>query len=284
MVRRRIADEPVSRLAVWARRFALFSLTATVLAAIVVHSDLLEIRPALATIGGAMSLGVLAIVLAFGAFIVIWKDGLGGTGHAVSALFVGLMLLAYPGYLLFRGYHLPAISDITTDPINPPPFEVIARLRTRDANPITYAGLYAAEQQRSAYPAVQPLFVQATPQTAYDVAMKLIRKRKWHVVNRRTPQEGSGNGYIEAIARTPVMGFRDDVVIRVRSNEDSARIDMRSSSRYGRYDFGTNAARIRSFLNDLDEAVAALAPERKEKPEQKPEPKKSQRRRRPARR
>jgi uncharacterized protein (DUF1499 family) len=285
MVRRRITDEPTSRLAVWARRFALFSLTATILAAIVVRADLLEIRPALATVGGAMSFAVLAIVLAFGAFIVIWKDGLGGTGYAISALLIGLMLMAYPGYLVSKGYSLPAISDITTDPIDPPPFVVVARLRTRDANPITYAGLYAAEQQRNAYPDVQPLTVQATPQSAFEAAVTVANKRKWHVVNARAPQDGGRNGYIEAIARTAIMGFRDDVAIRVRANEEGALVDVRSSSRYGRYDFGTNAARIRSFLADLEAAVEAQAPERNEKPEPKPEPKKGQSpRRAPARR
>jgi uncharacterized protein (DUF1499 family) len=285
MVRRRIADEPTSRLAVWARRLALFSLTATLLAAIIVRADLLEIRPALATVAGAMSFAVLAIVLAFGAFIVIWKDGLAGTGHAVSALLTGLLLMAYPGYLAFKGYSLPAISDVTTDPINPPRFEVVARLRARDANPTTYAGLYAAEQQRIAYPQVQPLSVQATPQNAFDAAFKLANKYKWHVVNARAPQEGRRSGYIEAIARTAIMGFRDDVVIQVSANDDGARVDMRSSSRYGRYDFGTNAARIRGFLDDLNEAIEAQAPERSEKPDTKPEPKKSQpRRRKPERR
>jgi uncharacterized protein (DUF1499 family) len=276
MVRRRIAEDPTSRLAVWARRLALFSLTATVLAAMVVRADLLEILPALATIAAAMSFAALAIVLAFGAFIVIWKEGLAGLGSAVFALLIGLGLLADPAYLVYKGSKLPAISDITTDPIDPPKFDVIARLRTRDANPITYAGLYAAEQQRAAYPQVQPLYVQATPQVTYAQVIKLVHKRKWHVVNTRAPQGDQRDGTIEAIARTAIMGFRDDLVIRVRVNEDGARVDMRSSSRYGRYDFGTNAARIRAFLNELDEQIANLAPERSEKPEPKTEPKKNQ--------
>ena len=49
---------------------------------------------------------------------------------------------------------MPWLYDITTDPIDPPRYEALARLRPRDANPIAYAGLYAAEQQRfpPAYP------------------------------------------------------------------------------------------------------------------------------------
>ena len=76
MARRRIADEPTSRLAIWARRCAFFSLVATVLAIIIVRSGLLEIVPALATFAGALVFAAFAILLALGAFVVIWKDGI----------------------------------------------------------------------------------------------------------------------------------------------------------------------------------------------------------------
>ena len=46
MVRRRIMEEPVSRLAAWARRFALFSIIVSVMSVIVVHSGYLEFTPA----------------------------------------------------------------------------------------------------------------------------------------------------------------------------------------------------------------------------------------------
>ena len=67
------------------------------------------------------------------------------------------------------------------------------------------------------------------------------------------------------------MGFRDDVVVRVREDPDGARIDARSSSRYGSFDFGTNAARIRRLLNDIEEMIRT---QRNERPRQRPEPKK----------
>ena len=47
------------------------------------------------------------------------------------------------------------INDITTDALDPPRFDVLARLRPRGT--VEYAGLYAAEQQRKAYPDVEPL-------------------------------------------------------------------------------------------------------------------------------
>jgi uncharacterized protein (DUF1499 family) len=273
MARRRIAEQPPSRLAIWSRRLALFALAATFIAIIVVRSGALEIVPALSTLGGALALAVLAILLAFGAAVSIWKDGVGGISEAVTGLLIGLALIAYPLYVGVKAYKLPAIYDITTDPIDPPRFDAIARLRPRDANPVTYAGLYTAEQQRTAYSDIEPDMTDVSPQEAYDAALKVITKRKWHVVDARPPQGiAPRDGLIEAIARTPILGFRDDVAVRVRATHEGARIDIRSASRYGRHDLGTNAARVRALIEDIDDVLAT--PAKGEKPEkQTPAPK-----------
>jgi len=273
MARRRITEQPPSRLAIWSRRIALFSLAATFIAIIVVRSGALESVPALSTLGGALALAMLAILLAFGAAVSIWKDGVGGIGEAVTGLLIGLALIAYPLYVGVKAYKLPAIYDITTDPIDPPRFDAIARLRPRDANPVTYAGLYTAEQQRTAYSDIEPDMTSVSPQEAYDAAMKVITKRKWHVVDARPPQgTAPRDGLIEAIARTPILGFRDDVAVRVRATHEGARIDVRSASRYGRHDLGTNAARVRALIEDIDDVLAT--PAKGEKPEkQAPVPK-----------
>ncbi len=275
MARRRITEQPTSRLAIWSRRLALFSLAATFIAIIVVRSGALEIVPALSTLAGALALALLAILLAFGAAVSIWKDGVGGIGEAVTGLLIGLALIAYPLYVGVKAYKLPAIYDITTDPIDPPRFDAIARLRPRDANPVAYAGLYTAEQQRTAYADIEPDTTSVSPREAYDAALKVITRRKWHVVDARPPQDTAPrDGLIEAIARTPILGFRDDVAVRVRPTRDGARIDIRSASRYGRHDLGTNAARVRSLIEDIDEVLTTPAKEKPEKQEkQTPAPK-----------
>jgi uncharacterized protein (DUF1499 family) len=275
MARRRIAEEPTSRLAIWARRCALFSLVATVLAILIVRSGMLEIVPALATFAGALVFATVGIVLAFGAFVVIWKHGNSGAAHAFAAIVIGAALLAYPAYLGVRAYKLPMINDITTDPIDPPRFEMLSRLRPRGTS--DYAGLYAAEQQREAYPDIEPLVVTARPQVVYDVALQLINRRKWRVVVDRPPQPPRRDGQIEAVARTAIMGFRDDLTLRVRPDGDGARVDVRSASRYGRHDLGTNAARIRSLLEDIDTRLGEMADEPRGPPQpKKPAPAKGQ--------
>jgi uncharacterized protein (DUF1499 family) len=262
MARRYMQSEPTSRLAIWSRRVAGFALVACFLAIIVVRSGLLEIWPALATFAGALAIAVIALLLALAAFVVIWVEGSAGMGAALGAMAISLALLAYPAYLGLKAYRLPWIHDITTDPIDPPRYEALSRLRPRDANPVDYAGLYTAEQQRKAYPDVGPLGTNATPQAAYDAVLAVVNKRRWRVVDARAPQAGRREGRIEAVARTPIMGFRDDVVIRVRAEPDGTRIDARSSSRYGTSDFGTNASRVRGLMNDIEEAIKAQKPER----------------------
>jgi len=290
MRRQSFTEAPVSRLAVWARRIALFSLAATFVAVIIVRSGALEIVPALSTLAGALVLACMAILLAFSAGIVIWQHGIGGGWQAVTALVIGTALIAYPVYLGVKAFRLPAIYDISTDPIDPPQFDAIARLRPRDANPVTYAGLYTAEQQHAAYPDIEPDETTATPQDAYAAAMKVIAKRKWRVVDSRPPQgpqprvidaraSQAGtvrDGIIEAVARTPILGFRDDVVLRIRPTVDGARIDVRSASRYGRHDLGTNAKRVRGLIDDIDDVLSTPQPEKKPTPPPKPAGKGSQ--------
>jgi uncharacterized protein (DUF1499 family) len=260
MLRRYVAEQPTSRLAVWARRTAFFSLIATILAIVIVRSGLLEFKPALATFGGALVFSIVALLLAFAAFVVIWREGLMGIGYSLTAIGIGLALLAYPSYLAVASYRLPLIYDITTDPIDPPRFEALARIRPRDANPVIYAGLSAAEQQRNAYPEIEPLEQEATPQASYEATLALVTKRKWNIVARRPPERGR-EGRIEAVARTAIMGLREDVVIRVRADGQGSRIDIRSSSRYGSFDFGSNAARVRTLIDDIDDAIGRQKPE-----------------------
>ncbi|MFL9823341.1 DUF1499 domain-containing protein [Rhodoplanes sp. SY1] len=262
MARRRLPEEPLSRFAVWSRRLVLFSLAVVLLAIVIARAGLLDTLPVLVTLGAGLVLAVLGILVAFVAFGVIWQSGARGFGHAVTALALGAALIAYPSYLGYKASKLPMIADITTDALDPPRFEAIARLRTRQANPVLYAGLYTAEQQRAMWPDIEPLMVNVPPEAAYEATMALVTKRKWRVVNARSPQAGRRDGFIEAVALTPIMAFRDDVAIRIRAVGPGSRIDMRSASRYGRIDFGSNAARVRSLLDDIDDVTSVVKPER----------------------
>jgi uncharacterized protein (DUF1499 family) len=249
-------SEPVSSLASWARNLAVFSVVAVVVSILIVRFGFLEVKPALATFFGALACAVLSILFGFAAFVAIWQNGSRGMGRILLALLIDVVVLAYPAYLGLQYRKLPAIHDITTDPIDPPRFEALARLRTGDGtNTAVYAGLYSAEQQRLYYPDIEPVELEVPVQRAFDITLQLVTKRKWLIIDERPPQLPRRIGRIEAVARTPIMGLREDISIRVSPDGEDSRVDIRSSSRYFESDLGSNAARVTKLIDDINSAV-----------------------------
>ena len=110
-------------------------------------------------------------------------------------------------------------------------------------------------------------------QRAYEVTLHLIAKRKWLVIDERPPQPPRRIGRIEAVARTPIMGFREDVSIRITPDGEESRVDIRSSSRYFESDLGSNAARVSKLIEDINSAVdnaKSAAPKKPQTPAKGP--------------
>ena len=267
-------SEPVSSLASWARNLAVFAVVAVVVSIIIVRFDFLEMKPALATFFGGLAIAALSILFGLAGFAAIWQNGSRGMARILLAFLIDGAILAYPGYqaLLYR--KLPHIYDITTDPIDPPRFEALSRLRTGDGtNTAVYAGLYSAEQQRRFYPDIEPIELEIPVDRAYAIARQLVIKRKWTVIDEREPQPPRRMGRIEAVARTPIMGFREDISIRVVPDGDDSRVDIRSASRYFDSDLGSNAARVTKFIDDLNTAAESDAQKPAKKTPVAPPPK-----------
>lgn len=248
--------EPVSSLASWTRNLAVFSVATVLVSIVVIRFGFLEIKPALVTFFGALACAGFSILVGFAAFVTIWQNGSRGMGRILLALLIDVLVLAYPVYLGLQYRQLPALHDITTDPIDPPSFDALARLRAGDgANTAVYAGLYSAEQQRLYYPDIETVELDTPVQQAYEVTLQLVNKRKWLVIDAHAPLPPRGIGHIEAVARTPIMGFREDVSIRVTPDGIGSRVDIRSASRYFENDLGSNAARIGKLIEDINNAV-----------------------------
>ncbi|MBS0248303.1 MAG: DUF1499 domain-containing protein [Proteobacteria bacterium] len=269
MARRPFIEENPSPWAVWSSRLALFALAVGSLSAVILATGFLEFGPALATLGAALAFAAVAIVFAFAAFVSIWRQGVGGLGRALRGLFLGVLLLAYPAYLAQRAYKLPPINDVSTDTTNPPRFLALAPQRPADH--IAYPGGPTASRQRAAYPDIVPLQVDLPVRSAYDVALGVIQAHKWPVAGAQPAGGTRREATIETTARSKLIGFREDIVIRITPSGSGSRIDLRSASRIPAPDLGSNAARLRGLLDEIDEA-ASNAPE--PRPEPKPEEKK----------
>jgi uncharacterized protein (DUF1499 family) len=163
------------------------------------------------------------------------------------ALVVGAVTVYMPWQWQRTARAAPPIHDLTTAPDDPPEFRAIAPLRSGAPNPPEYAGEETAAIQREHYPDLAPAYLAGPREAAFERALRAARGMGWEIVSAE-PREGR----IEASHRTPWFGFVDDVVIRVREEGERVRVDVRSKSRVGRGDTGTNARRIRAYLARLE--------------------------------
>jgi uncharacterized protein (DUF1499 family) len=141
----------------------------------------------------------------------------------VIALAVGLGTAFVPFEFQRRARAVPPINDIATDLQTP-----------------------YADQQRKAYPDIQPLRLPVPPTQAYPEALAAAQAMGWEIVSK-----DPAAGRFQAVDTTQWFGFKDDVTVRVTAEGTGSRVDVRSKSRVGKSDVGTNAKRIRAYLQRL---------------------------------
>lgn len=236
----------------------------------------------LATAGPGYRLGVvpliaalLATALGFLLFIVAFIGGAIALviarrtarpiprGAATLVILAGVVSVFGVGFILHaRG--APPIHDITTDFSDPPAFQAVLALRiaTGAQNPPDYHPLQnnrgvevdVAAAQRSAFPDILPIDASEAPAMVLPLAEKAAREMGWTIV-----AVAPNDGRIEATDTTRYFGFKDDIVVRVRPAATGSRIDVRSESRVGLGDAGTNAHRVSTYLSTLRDMIAGAS-------------------------
>lgn len=156
-------------------------------------------------------------------------------------------VLALMGWQFVKATTVPPIHNISTDVNDPPQFDRAVALRGDDSNPLAYDAEELAPLQQQAYPWVQPLESELSPEQALERAAEVLEAQGLEVVNVDPTA-----GRVEAVDTTFWFGFKDDVVVRVRPAPGGSLVDVRSVSRVGRSDLGTNAARIGAFLEAFE--------------------------------
>ena len=208
------------------RRFALgLALLAVLILALSGPGVRLGLWPYTAGILALPAAGLVGLIAALLAVVGLSRPRFRQAGRAVLVvtLLLGALAAAVPiaGYVKARS--APPLHDISTDPKE------------------------QTELQRKAYPDIQPLRLAVAPNIAFERAKGAIEEMGWQIV-----REDPSAGRIEAVATTFWFGFKDDVVIRVSADGTGSRIDVRSKSRVGVGDLGTNAQRIRAYQKRLN--------------------------------
>lgn len=241
--------------ALWCRRTALFAAQFLLLGAVLHHLEAISTPAAVYILAAALFLAVAALLLAGAALTGIWRHGLAGGGYAVTGAAVALLILAGPLLYVPELLTQPRLNDVATDTQAPPAFTALAGARPAGANPAAYPGRPSAARQRAAYPGIRTMTLERSPAETFDLVRGAVERMGWRIVAEARP-EGDSEGRIEAVAKTPLMGFRDDVVIRVTSRSGGSAVDVRSASRYGVHDFGTNARRIAGLFEEVKAGLA----------------------------
>lgn len=92
----------------------------------------------------------------------------------------------------------------------------------------------------SAYPERRVTSYRRPPEAVYEAALAAAQSAGWRIVER-DPQARR----LHAVATTPLLGFEDDVRVRLRTGEDGAtELWVDSASRIGMADFGANTRRL----------------------------------------
>ncbi|MGZ2473363.1 DUF1499 domain-containing protein [Sinorhizobium medicae] len=73
------------------------------------------------------------------------------------------------------------------------------------------------------------------------------------------PGRRSSDVVLQGEWRSLIVGFRFDVLIRLREEAETTFVDLRVASRYGRHDLGMGAMFAEEFLRDLDAELLGIA-------------------------
>ncbi len=138
------------------------------------------------------------------------------------------------------------INDITTTLQPPPVFVNIAQLEAHKGQDLSYPEHFK-KRLLELYPDLKPITSNKVVADMFKEVERHARAQEgWVIISSDLK-----SFRIEAVATTPLMRFRDDIVIEVRPEPSGSSVHMRSRSRVGRSDLGANAKRIQNFLKGL---------------------------------
>jgi Protein of unknown function (DUF1499) len=253
---RRLPPEPMPRLAPASRWLARTAVTVIALSIVATRFGGIPHRNGLLLLGLGIFVAFVAVISAVAALAAIWRTGAPGAAIAIRGLLLAAVLLAWPGFLAVSAARLPLQNDVTTDTADPPSYSRSrAALDARQGYvPPEFDRQSAADSEGDGGD-LRAITLELPPEDVMLLVQRAATNLGWLVIDTANPSGRTGTGRVDAIARSLIFRFPDDITIRIRPGVGETRIDLRSASRIGRHDLGANTRHIRDFRRELD-AVA----------------------------
>ncbi|MBM4242701.1 MAG: DUF1499 domain-containing protein [Deltaproteobacteria bacterium] len=210
----------------------------------------LRVVPPLAAFATFALGGIVSVIAGLTALVAAAR----GRGFAFGRAFAVLAALVFL-FSILRSGNAPRINDFSTDTDDPPVFVFAASLPANTGRDMAYPAEFEAIQRDCC----NDLHAARLP-TPPDQALRQAERVAAAMPTWAAIKVDPASGTIEAVAESPLFGFQDDVVIRVRPDGSGSVADVRSKSRDGKGDMGANAARIRAYVAALEQPGAGAAP------------------------
>lgn len=246
-----------SRSAVWSVRIAIFSAALLLFSGLGHRIGWVSVPDLFWLFGLVAVLAVVAALLAFKGFANLWRRGDKGGIRSLWGLTLSAIVLVPFAIGLYLWIFLPTLNDISTDLVDPPLFFKAARDREARSNVISNDLAKNQTVQLRAYPEVTGRRYEGSPDRIVEAVMTVIKNEGWTFIGRAGAPGSESEILIEATAYAPVLALPSDTIIRLTDEGETTYVDMRSTSRYGRHDLGSNAWLINRFLTALDLQVTA---------------------------
>ena len=290
-------EERRSKAAIWCLRLAVFLIPFFVLVIFLYRFAKIDTVQMFILIAFGLLIALLSLVFAIKAISELWTKGYRGGSQVVRGMVITLLVLLPFGYQSFLALRYPLANDVSTDMLNPHEYINAVDLRASKAhkgmNPVLEYDEEYAKQIILAYPKLQSRRYPAGPERVLEAVRTILDDNEWFLTGSQGIPEIKNNAdtentteladndvggteeqdslednvetpddvFIEALERTLIFSFENDIIIRIVSEDRNTLVDMRSSARWGRHDFGYNAKLIEGFLQQLDAALLGIAGE-----------------------
>ncbi|MCP4182457.1 MAG: DUF1499 domain-containing protein [Hyphomicrobiales bacterium] len=232
---------------------------------------------------------IISILFSVSAMIQLWSVGAKGGKKTIFGLSLSSIMISPFFYFAILAMRYPPINDVSTNVYSPPDFseKTLDIRRLKGVKDVNDASGEIVEDNAEAilftYPEVSSRRYPASSERVFKVVHEIVRDRGWNVTDIRRrdgtdteandaaddntkaakddglEQEAEKDIFVDAVTSTLFLSFKNDVVIKIVSEEDNTLVEMRSAGRWGRHDFGENARIIAKFMRDLDQNLIGIS-------------------------